>query len=373
MAEGTCILPRSDSRGALRGDAPRSEGVRARRGRRPVRRRVRRHRRACARSSARCACLDTPISESAIIGVSIGASLRGYRPVAEMQFADFITCGFDQIVNQAATLRYRYGGRASVPDRRARAERRQRRRRAVSLAESRGVVRPSARAEGRGAVDGVGREGTAEGGDPRRQPGRSTSSTSISIAARRARCPRATRSCRSAWPPIAARGQRRHARDLRRDGDAVARGGRSAGEGRRRGRGDRSADADAVRQGARSSRRSRRRAACSIVHEDVKTLGIGAELSAVIMEERFDAPRRAGDARHLSRHALPVLARARSGQPAECRDRYGRAATPGGVLRESDRVFDRCRDAYRSSPQVRAASLTPGPPAGRRPPAGTRT
>jgi 2-oxoisovalerate dehydrogenase E1 component beta subunit len=60
-------------------------------------------------------CLDTPISESAIIGASIGAALRGYRPVAEMQFADFISCGFDQIVNQAATLRYRYGGRASVP------------------------------------------------------------------------------------------------------------------------------------------------------------------------------------------------------------------------------------------------------------------
>jgi 2-oxoisovalerate dehydrogenase E1 component beta subunit len=59
--------------------------------------------------------LDMPISESAIVGVSIGASLRGYRPVAEMQFADFISCGFDQIVNQAATLRYRYGGRASVP------------------------------------------------------------------------------------------------------------------------------------------------------------------------------------------------------------------------------------------------------------------
>ena len=51
--------------------------------------------------------IDTPISESAIIGVSIGAALRGYRPVAEMQFADFISCGFDQIVNQAATLRYR--------------------------------------------------------------------------------------------------------------------------------------------------------------------------------------------------------------------------------------------------------------------------
>ena len=59
--------------------------------------------------------VDTPISESAIVGISIGAALRGYRPVAEMQFADFISCGFDQIVNQAATLRYRYGGRAAVP------------------------------------------------------------------------------------------------------------------------------------------------------------------------------------------------------------------------------------------------------------------
>ena len=59
--------------------------------------------------------IDTPISESAIVGASIGAALRGYRPVAEMQFADFISCAFDQIVNQAATLRYRYGGRASVP------------------------------------------------------------------------------------------------------------------------------------------------------------------------------------------------------------------------------------------------------------------
>jgi len=59
--------------------------------------------------------VDTPISESAIVGISVGAALRGYRPVAEMQFADFISCAFDQIVNQAATLRYRYGGRASVP------------------------------------------------------------------------------------------------------------------------------------------------------------------------------------------------------------------------------------------------------------------
>ena len=45
--------------------------------------------------------IDTPISESLIVGASIGASLRGYRPVAEMQFADVISCGFDQIVIRA--------------------------------------------------------------------------------------------------------------------------------------------------------------------------------------------------------------------------------------------------------------------------------
>src|SRR5262244_902029 len=59
--------------------------------------------------------VDTPISEGGIVGAAIGAGLMGLRPVAEMQFADFISCGFDQIVNFAATLRYRYGGRASVP------------------------------------------------------------------------------------------------------------------------------------------------------------------------------------------------------------------------------------------------------------------
>ena len=54
--------------------------------------------------------IDTPISESAIIGASIGAALMGMRPIAEMQFIDFISCGFDQIVNYAAKSRYRWGG-----------------------------------------------------------------------------------------------------------------------------------------------------------------------------------------------------------------------------------------------------------------------
>jgi pyruvate/2-oxoglutarate/acetoin dehydrogenase E1 component len=57
--------------------------------------------------------VDTPISESAIVGASIGASLMGLRAVAEMQFSDFITCAFDQIVNFAAKCRYRWN--APVP------------------------------------------------------------------------------------------------------------------------------------------------------------------------------------------------------------------------------------------------------------------
>jgi len=57
--------------------------------------------------------VDTPISEEAIVGAAIGASYMGLRPVAEMQFADFISCGFDQIVNFAAKSRYRWD--APVP------------------------------------------------------------------------------------------------------------------------------------------------------------------------------------------------------------------------------------------------------------------
>jgi len=53
--------------------------------------------------------IDTPISESAIIGAAVGAALMGLRPVAEMQFMDFIACGFDQVVNMAAKIHYRWG------------------------------------------------------------------------------------------------------------------------------------------------------------------------------------------------------------------------------------------------------------------------
>ncbi len=59
--------------------------------------------------------LDTPISEYAIVGASVGAAMSGLRPVAELLFSDFITCAMDPIVNQAAKLRYMSGGQYRVP------------------------------------------------------------------------------------------------------------------------------------------------------------------------------------------------------------------------------------------------------------------
>jgi 2-oxoisovalerate dehydrogenase E1 component beta subunit len=53
--------------------------------------------------------MDTPLAESAIVGTAIGAAVVGMRPVCEMQFADFISCGFDQLVNVAAKMHYRQG------------------------------------------------------------------------------------------------------------------------------------------------------------------------------------------------------------------------------------------------------------------------
>jgi acetoin:2,6-dichlorophenolindophenol oxidoreductase subunit beta len=59
--------------------------------------------------------LDTPISETAIVGAAIGAALRGLRPVAEIMFADFAGVCYDQIANQLAKYRYMTGGQANVP------------------------------------------------------------------------------------------------------------------------------------------------------------------------------------------------------------------------------------------------------------------
>ncbi|MDP6839540.1 MAG: alpha-ketoacid dehydrogenase subunit beta, partial [Planctomycetota bacterium] len=60
-------------------------------------------------------CFDTPLSEDGIIGTAVGMAMNGLRPVAEIQFQDFIFPAFDQIVSEAAKLRYRSGGQYSAP------------------------------------------------------------------------------------------------------------------------------------------------------------------------------------------------------------------------------------------------------------------
>jgi len=231
--------------------------------------------------------IDTPISESAIVGISIGASLRGYRPVAEMQFADFISCGFDQIVNQAATLRYRYGGRASVP--------------IVVRAPSGGnvggglyhsqspeawfihrpglkVVAPSTSFDAKGLLKAAIRDdnpviyfehkylyrrakGTVPEGDD---------IVPIGVAATRREGDDITLLTYGAMvqPSLEA-------------ADRLSKVGVEVGVIDLRTL--LPFDKDAILRSVEKTNRA------MVVHEDVKTLGIGAELSAVIMEERFDA------------------------------------------------------------------------------------
>lgn len=58
---------------------------------------------------------DTPLSEGAIVGAAVGMAVRGLRPIAEIQFADYIGPGFDQLTSQAAKMRYRSGGQFTCP------------------------------------------------------------------------------------------------------------------------------------------------------------------------------------------------------------------------------------------------------------------
>src|SRR5436190_5592940 len=59
--------------------------------------------------------IDTPITESAIMGAAAGAAVTGLRPVAELMFSDFFGVCFDQILNQAAKFKYMFGGKATTP------------------------------------------------------------------------------------------------------------------------------------------------------------------------------------------------------------------------------------------------------------------
>ncbi|MBN1444881.1 MAG: alpha-ketoacid dehydrogenase subunit beta [Candidatus Omnitrophica bacterium] len=59
--------------------------------------------------------LDTPISETGLVGAAIGAAMMGLRPIADVQYSDFLFCAMDQVINQAPKMRYMSGGKITVP------------------------------------------------------------------------------------------------------------------------------------------------------------------------------------------------------------------------------------------------------------------
>ena len=88
--------------------------------------------------------MDAPISEDAMVGLGVGAAIEGMRPIIEMQFADFSTVAFNQIVNQAATLFWRTN--VPCPDHHSAALRRHFRQRPVSQPEHGSHLRALSRA-----------------------------------------------------------------------------------------------------------------------------------------------------------------------------------------------------------------------------------
>src|SRR3546814_12544363 len=62
--------------------------------------------------------IDTPIAETAILGAAVGAAMEGLRPIAEIMFGDFLFVALDQIINQAANVRYVSNGRSRSEERR---------------------------------------------------------------------------------------------------------------------------------------------------------------------------------------------------------------------------------------------------------------
>ena len=200
--------------------------------------------------------MDTPLAESAIIGTAVGAAVEGMRPIGEMQFSDFISCGFDQLVNVAGKMYYRQGLSVNIT---------------VRLPSGGGFSggpfhsqNPEAwfmHAPGLKVVapsTARGRQGPADRGGARPQPG----------ALHGAQAPVPPRQGRGARGPLRdpvhrarrARGHRPRGDRLRRDGPHRARGHR--GPRRRLGRGARPALAGAARRGgdprvgAQAARRS---------------------------------------------------------------------------------------------------------------------
>src|SRR3712207_5033835 len=112
--------------------------------------------------------LEAPISESAMVGAAIGASLFGRRPIVEISFGEFLPAAMNQLINQAPNIRYMTAGRARTGRRADAGRRRALPRPPAGLL---GLVRARARLDGRRAGDAGGREGADGGRDPLGRPG----------------------------------------------------------------------------------------------------------------------------------------------------------------------------------------------------------
>ena len=114
---------------------------------------------------------DMPIAESVIVGASVGLSVAGLVPLAEIQFGGFTMQAYHQLVGQLARLRYRSRGRFHCPGHRARALRRRRAHARAPRRLGRGAVHAHARAHRGRAVERRRRQGAAGQRDPQRRPG----------------------------------------------------------------------------------------------------------------------------------------------------------------------------------------------------------
>ena len=231
--------------------------------------------------------IDTPLTESMIVGASIGAAVNGLRPVAEIQFADFIFPAFNQIVSEAARMRYRSNNGYGVP---------------MTIRAPYGggvhgalyhsqsveaffthvpglkVVIPSTPYDARGLLRSSIRDEDPvlffEHKKMYRSVRGDVPDTDYTVPLGKAAV---------THPGLAGHGHR-----LRADGPLRARGRRPRRGGRDQRRGRRPADAPAARHARRVLDSVRKTGKCLIVYEDNKFGGYGAEVAAIVAEEAFD-------------------------------------------------------------------------------------
>ena len=233
--------------------------------------------------------INSPLAEGAVLGVCVGAALAGQRPIGEIQFNDFVATGFNQLVNNAAKIRYRWGGDVPMVVRMPWGGLRHAG--PVSLAEHRALVLSHRRPQDRRAVDAA-RRARADGvGGRRSRSGallrahRALPRSAHQAGARRRRRPRRSRSARprcgapASDLAIVSYGAFVHvglrvAEKLAQDGiQASVLDLRSLVP----------LDRAALLAVARHCHK------VLIIHEDSRTGGIGESLAAIIQEEAFEA------------------------------------------------------------------------------------